>query len=271
MPKKMDYPVPAKLAEWVDARQAQGLYFFSRGDAIKNLQMTDIAFKMAVSRLQKKERIQRILSGFYIIIPLEFSTTRVLPAEWFIADLMAHMRRPYYVGLLSAAAIYGAAHQQPQQFHIVTTGPLRRLQVRSLSVRFFSKINFEVTPVASIKVQTGFIPVSTPEGTAIDLIRYARAIGGLDRVMTVLQELGERMDRIKLVNAVKADANLAYGQRLGWLLERAGHSELVEGLREWIRERNPLPARLESSLPIRGAEKDQRWQLLINTTVEADI
>lgn len=271
MPEKMDAQVPAKLAEWVDARQTQGLYFFSREEAIKSLQMTDIAFKMAVSRLQKKERIQRILGGFYIIIPLEFRSTRVLPAEWFIADLMAHMRRPYYVGLLSAAAIHGAAHQQPQQFHVVTTGPLRRLQIMSLSVRFFSKRNFEATPVVSTKVQTGFIPVSTAEGTAVDLIRYARTIGGLDRVLTVLQELGESIDRSKLVNAAKADGNLAYGQRLGWLLERAGHSELVEGLLEWIRERNPLPARLEPSLPIRGAERDPRWQLLINTEVEADL
>ncbi len=30
MAEKIDAPVPAKLAEWVDARQAQGLYFFSR-------------------------------------------------------------------------------------------------------------------------------------------------------------------------------------------------------------------------------------------------
>ena len=181
------------------------------------------------------------------------------------------MRRPYYVGLLTAAAIHGAAHQQPQQFQVVMTGPLRRLQVRTLSIRFFSKRNFEATPVLSTKVQTGFIPVSTPEGTAIDLIRYARAIGGLDRVLTVLQELGETMDPLKLVDAVKTDGNLAYGQRLGWLLERAGHSALAEDLLEWIRERNPLPARLEPSLPIRGAKKDPRWQLLINTEVEADI
>lgn len=271
MTEKTDAPVPSKLAEWVDAHQAQGLYFFSRQEAVKSLQMSDIAFKMAVSRLQKKERILRVLSGFYIIVPLEFSSTRVLPADWFIADLMAHMRRPYYVGLLSAAAIHGAAHQQPQQFQVVTTGPLRRLQVRTLSVRFFSKRNFEVTPVVSTKVQTGFIPVSTPEGTAIDLIRYARAIGGLDRVLTVLQELGETMDTLKLLGAIKADGNLAYGQRLGWLLERAGHLELVEGLLEWIKERNPLPARLEPSLPIRGVEKDPRWQLLINTDVEADL
>jgi predicted transcriptional regulator of viral defense system len=125
--------------------------------------------------------------------------------------------------------------------------------------------------LVSTKVQTGFIPVSTAEGTAVDLIRYARAIGGLDRVLTVLQELGASMDRLNLVNVVKTDGNVAYWQRLEWLLERAGHSELVEGLLEWIRKCNPLSARLEPSLPIRGAERDPRWQLLINTEVEADL
>jgi len=107
---------------------------------------------------------------------------------------MVHIKRPFYIGLLSAAAIHGAAHQQPQQFHVVTTGPLRRLQVKSLSVRFFSKRTFAETPVVSTKVQTGFIPVSTAEGTAVDLVHYARAIGGLDRVLTVLKELGEGID-----------------------------------------------------------------------------
>ncbi|MEN6432896.1 MAG: type IV toxin-antitoxin system AbiEi family antitoxin [Smithella sp.] len=48
---------------------------------------------------------------------------------------------------------------------------------------FFFKTNFNATPVTQIKVQTGHIPVSSPEATAIDLIRYARSIGGLDRAM----------------------------------------------------------------------------------------
>lgn len=68
MPKDTDAPFPSKLADWIDSRQAQGLYYFTREEAIKNLQLSAAAFKMAVSRLQKKERIHRILRGFYIII-----------------------------------------------------------------------------------------------------------------------------------------------------------------------------------------------------------
>lgn len=271
MPESRDTISPSKLASWIDVRQGQGLYYFAREEAIQSLKMSDTAFKMAVSRLQKKGRIHRILNGFYIIVPLEYRSTRVLPADWFINDLMEHMGRLYYVGLLSAAALHGAAHQQPQQFQVITTGPLRRLQVNNLSIRFFSKSNFKATPVVSIKVQTGYISVSTPEGTAVDLIRYARSIGGLDRVLSVLQELGEAMNREKLLEAAKKDGNLTYGQRLGWLLEKAGYSELTGGLAEWVREQNPLPARLDPSLPVRRARKDDRWRLLINTDVEGDL
>ncbi len=271
MPESRDTLSPSKLTSWIDTRQGQGFYYFTREETTQALQMSDAAFKMAVSRLQRKGRIQRILNGFYIIVPLEYRSTRVLPADWFITDLMQHMGRPYYVGLLSAAALHGAAHQQPQQFQVITTGPLRRLQVNNLSIRFFSKSNFKATPVVSLKVQTGYISVSTPEGTAVDLIRYARSIGGLDRALSVLQELGEVMNREKLLEAVKTDGNLTYGQRLGWMLSKAGHSELTVGLAEWVRERNPLPARLDPSLSVRGAGKDDRWRLLINTDVESDL
>ncbi|MBU2500813.1 type IV toxin-antitoxin system AbiEi family antitoxin [bacterium] len=58
---------------------------------------------------------------------------------------MRYLAQPYHVGLLSAAAIHGAAHQQPMVFHVVTATdtnkvgfldryglPCRHLQWRSL-------------------------------------------------------------------------------------------------------------------------------------------
>ena len=152
----------------------------------------------------------------------------------------------------------------------MTTKPLREIRFKSLTIRFFVKKQFTVTPVIQVKVQTGFIPVSTPEATALDLIRYAGSIGGMDRVLTVLNELGEVMNAPKLVEVVKGDENLTYAQRLGWLLEKAGYSALIQELSQWINEKNPLPAKLEPSLPIRGAKRDGRWRLIINSEVESD-
>ena len=264
-PKSMD------LATWIDSRQSQGIYFFNRQEAVKTLQVSELAFKKAAARLAKKKRIARIHRGFFIIIPLEYAATGILPAEWFIADLMGYIGQPYYVGLLSAAALHGAAHQQPQQFHVVTTGPLREMRTNGLAITFFVKTKFADAQLTKIKVQTGHIRVSTPEATAIDLIRYARRIGGLDRVLTVLQELGEVMEPDKLVEAAKADGKIAYTQRLGFLLERAGFLDLTHRLSQWVQEREPLPAKLEPSMPTRGCKKNERWKILVNIDVEGDL
>lgn len=271
MPRKAKTATSSDLPSWVDSRQEQGLYFFTREEAILTLKFTEEAFKKAAARLAKKNRILRIRSGFFVIVPMEYRTTGVLPAEWFIADLMAYLEQPYYVGLLSAASLHGSAHQQPQQFQIVTTTPQREVRKKGLAIRFFFKTNFNATPVTQIKVQTGHIPVSSPEATAIDLIRYARSIGGLDRAMTVIQELAEAMNTAKLIDAVKAEGNLVCAQRLGWLMEEAGHGALVVDLAKLIAAHNPPFTRLDPSLPAGDAEKNIRWRLLINTDVEGDL
>jgi len=263
-------PLPDFIT-WIDSRQSQGLYFFTREEALKTLGRTEAAFKQSAARLAKKRRIARIHGGFFIIIPLEYAATGILPAEWFIANFMDYIGQPFYVGLLSAAALHGAAHQQPQQFHVVTTGPLRDIRSNGLAIRFFSKSRFPDVPVTRVKVQTGHIPVSTPEATALDLIRYSRRIGGLDRVLTVLQELGEVMDAEHLVKAARTDQTVAYAQRLGFLLERAGFSGLTGPLFQWVGEQQPLPAKLEPSMPSRGSKKDDRWKILINIDVAGDL
>jgi predicted transcriptional regulator of viral defense system len=121
-----------------------------------------------------------------------------------------------------------------------------------------------------MKAHTGYVAVSTPEATAIDLIRYARFLGGLDRVLTVLQELAETMTATGLVEAAEADGNVAFAQRLGWLLQKVGFSGLTE-LTRWINKKKPFPTRLEPSLPAKGAILDSRWKLIINGSVEGDL
>ena len=111
------------LSSWIESRQSQGLYFFTREEALKALKRSEAAFKQAAARLYRKRRIARIHGGFFIIIPFEYAATGMLPAEWFIDGLMSYISQPFYVGLMSAVALHGAAHQQPQQFHVVTNGP----------------------------------------------------------------------------------------------------------------------------------------------------
>jgi len=100
---------------------------------------------------------------------------------------------------------------------------------------------------------------------------YCRQIGGLGHVLTVLQELGERLSADRLVTAATSDNNLTYAQRLGWLLEQTEFADRAGALQAWLAKRNPLPARLEPSLPLKKSIRDMRWNLLVNTPVEGDL
>ena len=163
---------------------------------------------------------------------------------------MRSLDLPYYIGLLSAAALHGAAHQQVQQLQIVVPRQERPLELPGLSIRFFRKQDFASTPLQSRKGHSGMLPVSTPEATAFDLVRYARYIGGLDAVLTVLSELAESIDPAKLAAASALESETAQIQRLGWLLDHVGQTSLADALHAALPSFKPLvPGRPGSRSP----------------------
>jgi len=259
------------LGKWVDDRQSRGKYCFTREEALAESGLRVDTFRKAALRLVTDKRIARIRAGFYAIVPLEYKAQRVSPPDWFIAELMAYLRQPYYVGLLSAAAYHGASHQRAQQYHVVTNQPVRKIQCHSLVIRFLTKGGVKVTPQEKTKTATGMIQISTPEATALDLVAYSRQAGGLDRVLTVLQELGEKLDPIKVVEAARQAGYMAFAQRLGWLLEQTEFADKASSLADWILQSNASPTVLQPALPKRGAPRDRRWNLWINTEVEGDL
>ena len=181
------------VAEFIDNLQAKGRYSFTKQEAKQATRDSDSVLKLSLWRLAKKRRVKLIREGFYTIVPLEYASSGVLPPDWFLADLMKFIGQPYYVGLLSAAAIHGASHQQPQEFQVVVPVPMRAIRAGRVTVRFYTKAGLRSSSVVEVKTSTGYMRVSDPAATAIDLVAYADRVGGLDRVLTVLQELSEKI------------------------------------------------------------------------------
>ncbi len=259
------------LTEWIETKQSKGLYFFTREDGLRELKMDKKAFDQAIFRLAKKSRIVSVHRGFYLIIPLEYRSWEVLPADWFIADLMAYLKLPYYVGLLTAALYHGASHQKPQVFHVVTNKPVRPVICKRVKIKFLVKKNVANTAVERLNTRTGYMNVSTPEATALDMIRYLYKSGGLSHVLTVLQELGEKIDSGKLLDAAEIDGCTAYAQRLGWLLDKTEYAVKTAKLAKWVDSKEPGVIGLDPRLPIKKSVKDMRWRLWLNTNVEGDL
>lgn len=259
------------LAKWVDNLQSNGQYAFSRSEALSELKISKTAFKNALLRLVAKSRIVIPRRGFYIVVPLEYKNAGSPPASWFIDGLMKFSQHPYYVGLLSAAAIQGAAHQQPQEFQIITDTPMRPAHAGRNRIRFFQKSHISKTPISEVKTETGSMRVSTPEATALDLVRYAKRVGGLGHVVTILMELCDRINPQLLVLAADKERELSVVQRLGYLLERVSSTKKIsEPLARWLTKKRASLVPLRPEQNPRAAQKNVRWKLTLNEKIEVD-
>lgn len=261
---------PRAVAAYADRLQGSGRYCFTTRELAEALGGTDLAREAALRRLEKRSRIVRPRRGFIVIVPVEYRSAGSPPASWFIDELMAHLGRPYYVGLLSAAAIHGAAHQQPQVFQVVTDLPTRPIEVARQRIEFHRNRRLDDVPLERQKTETGSMLVSTPEATAVDLFRYAAACGHLGNVATVLVELAERIAPDELAR-VAEKARHPDAQRLGYVLERLGLEELAEPLADLVASRRRRPVLLQPGRDADDLDRDPRWNVVPNADFTADL
>jgi len=275
------------LGLYVDSLQERGQYTFTREEALAALGISATALKRAAERLKLKRRLAMPRRGFFVIVPLEYRRQGAPPSASFIDPLMRFQGTDYYVGLLSAAEIHGAAHQTPQDFQVLAGKQLRPAAAGRNRIRFFLKTDLVRTPVELVKTTSGRIRVSTAEATAFDLVRFYDRAGHLNYVATVLAELAEKIDAKKLVRVAEAGGESSVAQRLGYLLEKAGAAKAASGLAKWVERRSPKAVLLRPdrrsveknrgrrSKRLRakagaGFERDARWRVIVNEEIELD-
>jgi len=255
---------------WVDSRQARGRYTFLRSEAIHGTGLSPEAVKKALQRLARRRRVAKIKNYFYVIVPLEYREAGSPPPSWFIDDLMKVMERPYYVGLLSASGIHGASHHQPQEFQVFSDRPIRPLQVGRTTIRFFANRRVSDTAVQNVKTATGAMRVSTPEATAVDLVRFAKSSGGLDNVATVLAELAPLLEPGRLLKAVRPIGDVPNAQRLGYLIERVGKRSLAKPLHDWLGRQPTHVVSLRPGKSANGEAEERRWHVFVTDPIEVE-
>ena len=257
-------------AHYIDNLLAQGIHCFTGVAAAEALGSGIIATRAALRRLRIKGEIAMPFRGFYVIVTPEYRKLGCLPANQFIPSLMTYLKEPYYAGLLTAAEHHGAAHHRPQAFQVVVRRSRPSITCGNVRVNFITRKNVADMPTMDFKNPRGYLKVSTPGVTAFDLVGYPHHAGGLDNTATVLAELSESLNAVKLV-ALAGLSPVAWSQRLGYLLELICEATLAEELAEFIRARNPVTVPLSPSQPHKGVRQDARWRLLPNEKVEPEL
>lgn len=262
------------LESFIDAQRANGKYSFTTEGLHIELGVSENALKKTIQRLKNQYSIVMVRRGFYVIVPPEYRVKGIIPTSLFINDLMKFLNRDYYVGLLNAAAYYGAAHQQPQNYSIITEGiALRPIKNDKVEINFYIKKSWNRKDIIKKKVDTGYINISSPELTALDLVNYYNVVGGYNRVATVIEELKEVMQPEKLMETAKNYEEVTIVQRLGYLLDYVlEENELSAALYRYLKSIRHYPTLLRpQSKQSESMMTGNKWKIGPNVEVEADI
>lgn len=260
----------ASVADYIRDLQARGQYHFTTLEAVKALGRSAAAARAALRRLKDKGLVADPYRGFHVIVPPEYQGLGCLPADQFIPDLMQHLREPYYVALLTAAAYHGAAHQRPQRFQVMVSHARRPISCGRVNVEFIARHDLVETPTVERNTPRGTLRIATPEVTALELIGYPDHGGGLSNVATVLVELvAEMPPRTLEVEARRAP--MAWVQRLGYVLTTIGAHDCAAALDPVLADGSPFFVAMTPSVSMTGAVRDPRWRVAVNAEIEPDL
>ena len=256
------------LAELPDALVSEGRYWVSTGEAAKLAGVPAAHVYPGLQRLRRRGAMFSPARGFHVVIPAEYRSWGVLPGELFIDGMMRALGRDYYVSLLTAAAMHGAAHQAPQVFQVMVDRHVADRDIERVRLRFYANEHLREMAVEERQVDTGRIRLATRETTLVDLVVHPDDGGGLSNIATVAVEIGD-LDVSQLAQ-LAAVRSRSVARRLGWLLERYRADLDLEPLHEIAHAGDGYPTRLVRALPARGPI-DPRWNLQVNSDVEADL
>jgi predicted transcriptional regulator of viral defense system len=264
---------PTRARELVDWLLARGRHSVTTDEVATLLGTEPRHVSQTVSGLRERHALFSPTKGMYVPVPPEFRTWGAPPASHFVDPLMRHLGHPYYVGLLSAAEVHGAAHQRPQGLQVVTPARLADRRFGRSLLTFIHTTSIAGRATVTVNTPTGTMTVATAETTALDLVSLPKHGGGVSNVATVLSEMLEQslLDEQRLIEVAQVYPAAA-ASRLGWLLdhvahlsEQAFHTEALSV----VAKRRATPVLLVPGGPRRG-HLDARWNVVINSDVEPD-
>lgn len=263
------------VREWVKYGEIRGRIIFTFGDVLKAFaQVSQQIILNDLQRLKRQGIIYSPYKSFYVVLPPQYVLRRCVPPFYFMNDLMRYLNKDYYFSTLSAAMLWGAAHQSPQQSFVTTTYPKLNTSVTSKSgVRWLYRSEIPQDLICEKKGETGPIKCSSAELTAVELVQYEHCLGGLSNIATVIAELLDSTDFAFAAEGAFRVCKDSSVQRLGYIVENIigdeRHGEVI--YHEWVRC-CPRPHYQKLSLrtdhPV--LHRDERWKIDVNMTIELD-
>lgn len=209
------------ISRLLDDLQGRGRLVTSLAELAAMSGLTTLAVRRQLEHLVS--RVTRLPSrpSCFLIIPPEHRLRGAPPIASWLGDYYQLRQQPYYVGLLSAAAMHGSTQQAVQITQVMTTVPTQALDLGHVHIEFHVKQRLVDTPLTQIKGLAAPLAVSSPEATALDLISFQQSVGGVSRVAEVVAGLLPVMTAEGWRRTIPLETT-AVKQRMGYILEVLG-------------------------------------------------
>lgn len=269
----------SKFSNYLKHVRASGRSYFSLEEAVEYLKVSRESALFSIHRLKKVGDLISPAKGLYVIIPPEHLKFGCIPAEELLPILAKYLGLNYYTALLTAGIYHEATHQKPNSFQVICDKRIRtKFEFGQVKIDFIYKKSLANLPVRQVIVRTGYLNVSSPELTVMDLLLYPSKSGGLNHIATVLSEiiLNDK-EIIKLADGSKSKSWL---QRLGYIIDKIGNDSgeenytnrlVSESIHEYLSSQKIKLTPLAPEIPIKGYPRCKKWKIIENSTIESDL
>jgi predicted transcriptional regulator of viral defense system len=264
-----------KKYEYVDdyllTIRSKGRFSFTFEELNQAFDSSEQAIRRKIYRLKADNKIAIIRKDFYVILPPEYAEKGSLPIFLYIDDFMKYLGRDYYIGLYSAASLHGAAHQQPMEYQVIVQSPMRSIIEKDTRINFFVRKAWEQESVEQKQSAAGYFNVSSPELTALDFMSFNGKIGGISRIVSILEELTEEIKPSRMHKVGSGYPQISALQRLGYLFDKVyNRQDLVKPIQRVLKGKPTQNILLSISSPKRE-NIDKDWKVDVNVVIENDL
>jgi predicted transcriptional regulator of viral defense system len=261
------------LTEYLKRLQFHGRNYFFISEIEEALGMKRSSISSSLSRLAKKGLLKMVKRGFGVLLTPDGVEPH--PSSY-VGPMMKHLGANYYVGLLSAASHWGASHQASMSYIVFSDKIIKDIVFERGRVEFITRKDMKHEGwIQNASTLMGYFKVSSPELTAIDLIRFPKKSGHLSNVATVLEELVEKWDGRTMASlCMDRSVPTISLQRLGYILDVVlGFNKESSYMQKALGNRTPVAttlSKLVSGKKMSDYEYNGKWMLYVNTEVEPD-
>ena len=141
-----------------------------------------------------------------------------------------------------------------------------------LQLRFFTTSKWPAKNIQEKKSDAGIFKISSPALTAVDLIHHQTKLGGVNRMLAILEELIEEISQNDVSELLTWYSHKSTLQRFGFLLEELqADSGLIKLVLEQLKLSKYYPALLTPKSGQKPGGVNNDWKIDVNIKLESDL